>query len=277
MDRYAVFGNPIGHSKSPAIHRMFASETGQLLRYEARLSPLDGFGEAVRQFVEAAGCGFNVTVPFKEEAFELADELTSRAERAKAVNTIEVLESGKLRGDNTDGIGLIRDLSQNHSVSLSGHSVLLLGAGGAARGALGPLLEARPRCVYVANRTKQRARELVSEFSELGSVDGGGFDSLRGTEPFDVIINATSAGLSEAVPPIPLSSLRPGGACYDMVYGDHATPFQRWARAAGAAVALDGLGMLVEQAAEAFYVWRGVRPVTKQTIAAIRNEAFETF
>ena len=270
MDRYGVFGNPIGHSKSPTIHRAFALQTGQALTYEAILSPLDEFVASVQQFVDGGGLGFNITVPFKEQGFELVDELTERAALARAVNTVTIIESGTLRGDNTDGIGLIRDLTENNEIALRDQVVLLLGAGGAARGVLGPLVESKPAQIFVANRTAQKAADLASQFVANGFVRGGGLDAVAGVGPFDVFINATSAGLTDAVPAIPLTSLRVGGACYDMVYADTATPFQRWARAAGAAIALDGLGMLVEQAAEAFYSWRGVRPATGPVIAHLR-------
>lgn len=271
-DQYAVFGNPIAHSKSPAIHRAFADETGQVMTYEARLSPLDDFAGAVNEFVRQGGLGFNVTIPFKEEAFGLARAFTARAELAGAVNTMKVLESGLLEGDNTDGIGLIRDLTLNNDVELVGRAVLVLGAGGAARGVVGPLLETQPGRLFIANRTAEKAEVLAEKFGRLGPVEGGGFDKI-GRKPFDVVINATSAGLSRRVPPIPLTAVRPRGTCYDMVYSDLATPFQKWARAAGAGAALDGLGMLVEQAAEAFYLWRGVRPDSSRLIKSMRNSS----
>jgi shikimate dehydrogenase len=271
VDRYAVMGNPIAHSKSPRIHTLFAEQTGQGLCYEAVLVPEDGFAEAVARFQRDGGRGLNVTVPFKQQAWELVDERSPRAALAGAVNTIDLRAGGRRFGDNTDGVGLVRDLTVNNGVILEGREVLVLGAGGAVRGVLGPLLEQRPARLVIANRTPARALELAQLFADLGPVQGGGFPELAG-QRFDVVINGTAASLQGEVPPLPDDLLRPGAACYDMMYGDGPTAFVAWAQAHGAAQALDGLGMLVEQAAESFLLWRGVRPDTAPVIAALRSE-----
>jgi shikimate dehydrogenase len=264
-DRYAVVGNPIAHSKSPRIHGLFAAESGQDLRYEALLATLDGFVATVRGFIAAGGRGMNVTVPFKEEAFRLADTLTPRARAAGAVNTL-AFRDGRIEGDNTDGAGLVRDITGNLGCALAGRRVLLLGAGGAARGCVLPLLGEAPARLLVANRTADKARALAREFD--AGVKGCGFEDLPG-QAFDVVINATSAGLSGAALPLPSGLFAPGALAYDMVYGKQ-TPFLTLAAAAGARCA-DGLGMLVEQAAEAFFVWRGLRPATSPVLAALRQ------
>jgi shikimate dehydrogenase len=269
MDRYAVFGNPIGHSKSPQIHRLFAEQTRQALGYEALLVPLDDFPGFARQFFEN-GLGANVTVPFKEQAFRLADQLTERARRAGAVNTLKKLEDGTLLGDNTDGIGLVRDLLDNAGVTLAGKRILLLGAGGAVRGVLEPLLAQRPAALTIANRTLAKAEQLAGEFAELGPVSASAFDQLQG--PFDVIINGTSASLGGELPPIAGSLIRPDATfCYDMMYAAAPTPFCQWGGQLGASTR-DGLGMLVEQAAAAFELWRGVRPASAPVLAQLRSE-----
>jgi shikimate dehydrogenase len=268
MDRYVVMGNPIGHSKSPLIHRLFAEQTGQALDYSTLLAPLDDFAGCAREFFRE-GRGANVTVPFKEDAFRLADSLTERAQRAGAVNTLSKLADGSLLGDNTDGAGLVRDLTVNAGLSLQGKRILVLGAGGAVRGALEPLLGEAPASVIIANRTVEKAELLAELFADLGPVSASGFDWLR--EPMDLIINATSASLSGDVPPIAGSLIEPGKTvCYDMMYGKEPTAFCRWASEQGAAVAMDGLGMLAEQAGEAFYLWRGVRPDTAPVLAHMR-------
>ncbi len=268
-DRYAVMGNPVDHSKSPEIHHMFARQTGEAIQYDRILVPLDGFEAAVRDFFADGGRGLNITVPFKEQAWALADRRAPRAERAGAVNTLYMAD-GELVGDNTDGTGLVRDLRVSHGVALAGRRVLLLGAGGAVRGLLPVLQGEAPAEVVIANRTVARAEALVELFADGGRLSGVAFDALRG--PFDVVINGTSAGLSGELPPLPADLLAEGAACYDMVYGDGPTVFERWAQAHGAAVALDGLGMLVEQAAESFLLWRGVRPETAPVIAALRGD-----
>lgn len=270
MDRYVVFGNPIGHSKSPLIHRLFAEQTAQQLDYSTSLAPLDDFSDFAREFF-LEGRGANVTVPFKEEAYRLADSLTAQAQRAGAVNTLSKLADGTLLGDNTDGAGLVRDLTVNASFSLKGKRILLLGAGGAVRGALEPLLAEQPASVIIANRTVEKAELLAQLFADLGPVSASGFDWLQ--EPVDLIINATSASLSGDVPPIAGSLIEPGRTlCYDMMYSKEPTSFCRWATEHGARVSMDGLGMLAEQAAEAFFLWRGVRPDTAPVLAELRRQ-----
>lgn len=268
-DQYVVFGNPIGHSKSPLIHRLFAEQTGQVLEYTTALAPLDDFTAFATAFFRH-GRGANVTVPFKEQAFRLADSLTERAQRAGAVNTLIKLPDGGLRGDNTDGAGLVRDLTVNHGVTLKGKRVLVLGAGGAVRGALEPLLAEQPEVIVIANRTVEKAEQLAKEFSDLGPVFPSGFDWLE--EPVDIIINATSASLSGELPAIASGLIQPGETfCYDMMYGNEPTAFCRWAAEHKAGHAVDGLGMLVEQAAEAFLQWRGVRPESAPVLAELRR------
>lgn len=269
MDRYGVFGNPIGHSKSPQIHRLFAEQTEQALGYEPLLAPLDNFSGFAREFF-ARGLGANVTVPFKEDAFRLADQLTERARRAGAVNTLKKLDDGTLLGDNTDGVGLVRDLLDNAGVLLQGKRILLLGAGGAVRGVLEPLLAQRPATLVIANRTLGKAEQLAGEFAELGPVSASAFEQLQG--PFDVIINGTSASLGGELPPLADSLIRADASfCYDMMYGATPTPFCRWAADLGAQTR-DGLGMLVEQAAAAFELWRGVRPDAVPVLAQLRQQ-----
>ena len=269
-DRYAVMGNPVAHSKSPLIHRLFAEQTGQDMVYEAILVPRDGFARAVADFCAAGGKGLNVTVPFKQEAWQLATRRSERAERAGAVNTLAIEGAGDLYGDNTDGVGLVRDLKINQGVELAGRRILLIGAGGAARGVLAPLLAERPARLVIANRTVSRAAELAQAFRDLGPVEGCGFADLAG-RGFDVVINATAAGLEGRVPDLPAGPITPDSVCYDMMYGSEPTAFVRHARALGARLAVDGLGMLVEQAAESFLLWRGVRPDTAPVIARLRE------
>jgi shikimate dehydrogenase len=267
-DRYAVIGNPIEHSKSPAIHAAFAAQTGQDMVYDRILGT--DFEPDVRRFVADGGRGLNVTVPFKEDAWRLVDERSRAADEAGAVNTIIVGDDARLRGDNTDGVGLLRDLQANHGLEPGGRRVLVLGAGGAVRGALGPLLAAGPARVVVANRTGSKAVELARRFETRGPVSGCGLDGIGQEAPFDLIINGTAAGLEDEVPPIPEDCLAPGGWSYDMMYASEPTAFVRWGAGHGAARALDGLGMLVEQAAESFFLWRGVRPETEGVIADLR-------
>lgn len=270
VDQYAVMGNPIAHSKSPKIHTLFAIQTGQSLEYRAILVEPGHFTAAADGFRDAGGRGLNVTVPFKQDAWRYVEERGSHGEQARAVNTILFREDGSAFGDNTDGVGLIRDLTINHGFDLADKRILLLGAGGAARGVLLPLLAEQPEVLAIANRTPDKAVELAAIFNDLGPISGGGFDELQG-QSFDLIINATAAGLNDAVPPLPDGVLNKNGWCYDMMYGDRPTTFVRWGREHGAAHALDGLGMLVEQAAESFYLWRGVRPKTAPVIAALRG------
>lgn len=272
-DCYAVMGNPIEHSKSPVIHQMFARQTGQVLSYEALLVAMDGFAEAVATFMMTGGKGLNVTVPFKQEAWEIADKMTPGAQLAGAVNTLMIRNSSELFGDNTDGIGLVRDLTANLGIELSGKNILMLGAGGAARGVLLPLLEQRPAHLVIANRTEERAIQLAESFAAHGNLDGCGFQDLTDNKEYDVVINATSAGLHDQVPDLPTGVIGPQTCCYDMMYSSQATAFQRYARQLGTQLAFDGLGMLVEQAAESFNLWRNVRPDTKPVIEALRSSA----
>src|SRR3569623_968718 len=248
---YAVMGNPVAHNKSPRIHTLFTAQTGQRMRYSAIQVDPGGFEQAVSNFVAHGGRGLNVTVPVKRNAWTLVERRAPRAELAQAVNTIVVEARGALFGDNTDGVGLVTDLMRNHGVAIAGRSVLLLGAGGAASGVMGPLLAEQP--------------------ARVGAVEGGGLIDLPGQQ-FDLVINATAASLHGELPPLPDGLLCPGACCYDMMYGAAPTPFVTWARARGAAQALDGLGMLVEQAAESFHLWRGVRPETRAVIAQLRDE-----
>lgn len=266
-DRYAVIGNPVAHSKSPWIHAEFARATGQRIEYGRIEAPLEAFARTVAAFRAAGGRGCNVTLPFKAEAYALATDPTPRARAARAANTLRFDDGGDgVAADNTDGAGLVNDLERNLRRPIAGQRVLLMGAGGAAQGVLGPLLEARPAALVVANRTAGRARELAARFP--GS-RGGGYDALAG-ERFDLVVNATSAGLAGEAAPLPGGVFAPGALAYDMVYGRD-TPFLAAARAAGAATA-DGLGMLVEQAAESFFFWRGVRPDTRTVLAALRAD-----
>jgi shikimate dehydrogenase len=272
-DRYAVFGNPIAHSKSPRIHALFARQTGQDMSYDAIQAPLDGFAAAVRAFAAGGGCGANVTVPFKEEAFRLATRLSERAAAAGAVNTLSfAVHDEGIVGDNTDGAGLVRDLKSNLGCDLAGRRVLLLGAGGAARGAILPLLQEAPAELFIANRTAEKAARLALEFARRAGAglhpEGGGFEELAGRR-FDLVVNATSAGLQAAALPLPATLFAPQCLAYEMLYGRE-TSFMAQARAGGARVA-DGLGMLVEQAAEAFFVWLGVRPATGPVLLALRE------
>ncbi|WP_447553972.1 shikimate dehydrogenase [Vreelandella sp. EE22] len=266
-DHYCVLGNPVKHSRSPMIHQAFAEQTGQRMRYTAELAPLEDFATAWRQFCHQGGRGANVTVPFKQQAVALCDTLSLRARRAGAVNTLSIGQNGRVYGDNTDGVGLLRDLKA-YSVALAGARILILGAGGAVRGALEPLLTQDPQEIVIANRTGAKAGALARDFSDLGNISGGGYDALSGT--FDVVINGTSASLSGDLPPLPEALFTSGGLAYDMMYGPTPTVFMQWAEQRGA-VAVDGLGMLVEQAAEAFFLWRNVRPQTEPVRALLRQ------
>ena len=270
LDHYGVMGNPIGHSKSPMIHTLFAEQTEQALSYEAILVELQGFDAAVEQFRREGGRGLNVTVPFKLDAWNLVDQRSPSAELAGAVNTIVLHKDGSLFGDNTDGIGLVRDISDNLGVALTAKKILILGAGGAVRGVLKPILEQQPDSVVIANRTPARAQELAEAFAEYGTVSGCGFDELADSS-FDIVINGTSASLKGEVPPLPDSLLNPGALCYDMMYAAAPTAFMVWADGHNSAHISDGLGMLVEQAAESFLIWRGVKPETAPVIRAVRE------
>jgi len=265
-DRYAVIGNPVAHSLSPLIHAAFARQTGEDIEYGRLLAPLERFAETVERFRAEGGRGLNVTLPFKEQAYRLATARSERAVAAEAVNTLR-FDAGAIYGDNTDGVGLVRDIRDNLGLALAGRRVLLLGAGGAARGVVAPLLEQRPQSLTLANRTLERALALERLFG--ARVRASTYEALRGRQ-FDLVINATSAGLAGASPPLPAGVYATGSLAYDMMYGAGPTPFLQAAR--GAALTADGLGMLVEQAAESFFVWRGVRPPTAEVLASLRGE-----
>ncbi len=271
-DRYAVFGQPIKHSKSPRIHQLFAEQTGQDLQYFALEVAAEQFAETAKTFFAQGGQGLNCTVPLKELAWNFATLKTERAELAKAVNTLATQSDGSVLGDNTDGCGLVTDLLVNHGISVSGKRILLLGAGGASRGVLLPLLEQCPACLVIANRTTAKAMDLAAEFAHKGVISGCGFADLIDDEAFDVILNATSASLTGQLPPLPDTLLAKQGVCYDLAYGNEPTAFVRWGLEHQATKSLDGLGMLVEQAAEAFFIWRGVRPETASVIALLNAE-----
>jgi shikimate dehydrogenase len=268
-DRYAVIGNPIAHSKSPTLHAAFARQCSQDIRYEAILGPLDGFRAAVEAFRQAGGRGMNVTVPFKVEALALADTLTERARLAQAVNTLRFDADG-IFGDNTDGIGLVNDIQQRLGFAIAGKRVLILGAGGAARGSVLPLAEAGPARLCLVNRTLARAEALQAQFAGIAALDVAPCDGLAG-QCFDLVINATSAGLHGESLPLPDGIFAPGALAYDMVYGNAETPFMVAARALGASRVSDGLGMLVGQAAESFFLWRGVRPDTGPVLQMLQG------
>lgn len=269
-DRYAVVGYPIKHSWSPFIHGLFARQTNQNLTYARLEVAPENLEKTVAGFFESGGKGLNITVPHKQAACLLTRYRTPRAEIASAVNTIAAQETGLL-GDNTDGAGLVTDLTRNLSLPLENTRILLLGAGGAARGVLGPLLAASPQCIEIANRNGERATRLAQEFHALGDIRGCGFDAISTATTFDLILNATSASLQDTIPPIPPAVIGPTTLCYDMAYGKGDTAFTRWAKAAGAGRAETGWGMLVEQAAEAFQLWRGVRPQTAPVLEAVRS------
>lgn len=266
-DHYVVIGNPIAHSKSPQIHARFAQQTGEDMHYDRLLAPTDGFNQAVREFIDAGGRGANVTVPFKLDAFSLANERSARAEAAGAVNTL-TFNGGRIVGDNTDGVGLVRDILVNAGVPIAGKRVLLLGAGGASRGVILPLLTESPSTLTIANRTISKAEELVAQFAHA-ALAASRFEDLSGV--FDIVINATSASLTAELPPVPASVFSSSTFAYDMMYGAQPTVFMQLAAAHGA-VARDGLGMLVEQAAESFFIWRGVRPDTAPVYQWLRAQ-----
>ncbi|MDR7050393.1 shikimate dehydrogenase [Duganella sp. 3397] len=270
-DRYCVFGNPIAHSKSPDIHAAYAAQTGHAIVYEKRLAPVDGFAAAVQAFIAEGGRGANVTVPFKLEAVKVANALTIRAQAAGAVNTLHFTDDGII-GDNTDGAGLVADIVNNAGVQISGRRVLLLGAGGAARGVVLPILEHSPAQLVIANRTVATAQALADQFAALGGegvVSACGYADINGA--FDLVINATAASLGAELPPVPGTAFAPGALALDMMYGKEPTVFLEFAASHGAVVR-DGLGMLVEQAAEAFAVWRGVHPDTAPVLQSLRGQ-----
>lgn len=270
LDQYAVIGNPIAHSKSPQIHTLFAKQTQQALHYDKVLAPLDAFRATVLAFKAQHGKGCNVTVPFKQEAWALATNRTPYAESAGAVNTLMFGAEGSILGHNTDGIGLVRDITNNLSTSLTDKRILLLGAGGAVRGVLQPLLEQSPSEIVIANRTVTKAHELVQLFASYGLIKAASFNDLEGA--FDIVINGTSASLHGELPPIPSACIQPSTFCYDMMYGAEPTLFMQWASTQGSQYVHDGLGMLVEQAAEAFKLWRGVLPNTQSVLTQLRKE-----
>ena len=271
IDRYALVGNPITHSLSPRIHRLFAEQTKQPISYEAIELSLDDFPAQIRELQQQGLKGLNVTVPFKQQAWEICQHTSSRGEQAGAVNTLVFMDNGDISGDNTDGAGLIRDLVCNHDTAIAQRKILILGAGGAARGALGPLLALQPESITIANRTLERAEKLALDFIPVGQINPCSYDDL-GPEKFDLIINATAAGLSGQVPPIPEEVFDSNSICYDMMYNlDAPTAFVTWAKNHGVTTAIDGLGMLVEQAAESFYIWRDLRVSTTEVISNLRG------
>ena len=272
IDRYGVMGCPVSHSRSPVIHRLFALQTGQDIQYELLQVTPDKLEQAVRQFQRTGGKGLNITVPHKRAVCRLCDQLSERAGTAGAVNTLAFNES-EIFGDNTDGIGLLRDLAVNLGVSLEDANILILGAGGATQGIVGPLLEMQPRGLLIANRTLDKAEALVERFGQHGPVSACAFNLIPISEPFDLIINATSAGVRGETPPYPAAAVSETSFCYDLSYGLEPTPFSVWARDHGAARAVMGWGMLVEQAAESFKLWRGVRPDTAPVLKQMRITA----
>jgi len=269
VDNYCVMGNPVAHSKSPQIHTAFAAQTGQRLYYQAIFVEEGGFSAALDKFQRLGGKGLNITVPFKEDAWKACQHRTRRAERAHAVNTLWFNGDGQRHGDTTDGIGLMRDLTVNHGIKITGQDVLILGAGGAVRGILDPLFDEQPAHVVIANRTLSRAEQLAGVFFDRGDINACSYAALKGKR-FHVVINGTSASLQGEVPPLPGGILADSACCYDLMYATADTVFITWAKSQCAAKALDGIGMLVEQAAESFYLWRGVRPDTKPVIEALR-------
>lgn len=268
-DEYAVMGNPIAHSKSPQIHTLFAEQTRQNIRYRAIQVDPGGFEQAVGNFFASGGKGLNITVPFKQEAWQLANSLSERAQLAGAVNTLKPLPEDGLFGDNTDGVGLVRDLTQNLGIPVGNKKLLLVGAGGAARGVIAPLLDQQPQQLTIVNRTMDRAYELVQQFANEGNIDAKSFSALEG-EQFDVVINATSASLQGDLPPLATSTIAHAEMVYDMMYGREPTLFLQWAQKNHAGHISDGLGMLVEQAAESFFIWRNVKPDTTSVIQQLR-------
>ena len=269
-DTYAVFGSPIEHSKSPQIHSLFAEQTGQSIYYTKVLVPVDQFRQYSEAFFKAGGKGLNVTVPFKVEAFHYASALTDRARAAQAVNTLFIRPDKTITGDNTDGIGLIHDLQTNLGWTITDQKILVLGAGGAVRGVLLPLLQCQPQKLVIANRTVEKAQQLAQTFAVYGNIETCRFTDLH-EQQFDLVINATSSGLSGDLPALPNSLFNQKSYAYDMVYGDTTTPFLTWARNLGVKNLSDGLGMLVGQAAESFYLWRGIKPDIRPVLQQLRN------
>ncbi len=265
IDRYGVMGYPVSHSRSPIIHRLFALQTGQNLQYELLQVQPEKLEQAVRQFQRTGGKGLNITVPHKRAVCRLCDQLSERASTAGAVNTLAFQDS-EIFGDNTDGIGLLRDLVVNLGVNVEGANILILGAGGATRGIIAPLLEMQPAGICIANRTLDKAEDLVERFSSQGKISACSFNAVPVQDPYDLVINATSAGVHGEIPPYPEAAISSKTVAYDLSYGLKPTPFSTWAREHGAARSVMGWGMLVEQAAESFHIWRGVRPDTKPVL-----------
>lgn len=272
IDRYGVMGYPVSHSRSPVIHRLFSLQTQQNLQYELLQVSPENLETAVRQFQRTGGKGLNITVPHKSEIVRLVDQMSERAATAGAVNTLS-FKGGEIHGDNTDGIGLLRDLAVNLGVSLDGANILILGAGGATRGIVGPLLEMQPASLRIANRTLGKAQILAEHFSHSGPVTACRFDVVPISDPYDLIINATSAGLKGEAPPYPSAAITENTFCYDLSYGLQPTPFSVWAKESGATQSVMGWGMLVEQAAESFHLWRGVRPETEPVLKQMKITA----
>jgi len=271
IDRYAVVGNPVSHSLSPTIHQRFAAQTKQSISYEAIELPLDDFAAQIAKLQLQGMKGLNVTVPFKRQAWEICDQKSTHAETAGAVNTIVFTNDNRIVGDNTDGTGLIRDLTNNHQVAIRSCKILILGAGGAVRGILKPLIALQPESITIANRTPEKARQLASVYDQKAEIKACGYQDLS-VSKYDLIINATAAGLTNQVPPVPESVLASHSICYDMMYSlKQPTAFVSWAQNHAAAMAIDGLGMLVEQAAESFFIWRGLRVDTASVIAELRH------
>ena len=268
-DLYAVVGNPIAHSQSPLIHQEFARQTRQKMNYERLLAPLDGFAATVEAFIQSGGMGMNITLPFKMEAAQLATQLTARARAAQAANTL-TFKDGEIIGDNTDGVGLVHDIMENLDVAIKGKRVLLLGAGGAVRGVLLPLLEQRPAQFTLVNRTVDKAQALAHAFSVHGEVEAVGYEALLGRQ-FDIVINGTSTSLHNELPPIPPGIFAARSLAYDMVYASGLTPFLQRAQRERAAMLADGIGMLAEQAAESFFIWRGMHVETRTVMILLRE------
>lgn len=270
IDHYAVIGNPISHSKSPVIHQAFARQTGESINYTAELVEVGKVKDFVATFTQKNGKGLNVTVPFKQDAFELASKLSERAQRAGAVNTLHI-QDDIIFGDTTDGVGLLNDLCKNHQQIIHNKRILVIGAGGAVRGVLEPLLLESPEELVIANRTVSKAQQLAEDFKPFGNINACDYSALAGMK-FDIIINGTSASLSGDLPPLPEQLFNKNACAYDMMYASKATPFMQWAHEQGAVHIYDGLGMLVEQAAESFFIWRKKRPETQSVIEELRKQ-----
>ena len=268
---YAVFGSPVAHSRSPDIHRLFATQCEQDIIYTRQEVRPEEFDSACKEFFELGGSGLNITLPLKQLAFHFADKLTPRAELAGAVNTLALTKDGTILGDNTDGAGLVWDITDNLNWSLAGKNLLILGAGGAVRGVLGPILEKKPASILIANRTAEKAHDLAARFATMGNVQGIDYENLP-KYAFDLIINGTSMSLSGEIPPITTAQIGKQTHAYDMAYADKPTPFLAWLNDHGLVHLADGLGMLVEQAAESFKLWRGVMPNTQLVIEQLREE-----